>query len=46
MGNFPIRLITGKSDKMKQIVREIVKKQGVTEDDFWKDNPGTIILRS
>jgi hypothetical protein len=46
MGNFPIRLITGKSDKMKQIVREVVDKHGFTEDDFWNDNPGTIILRS
>ena len=25
MGNFPVRLITGKSEKMKQIVRDIVK---------------------
>ena len=46
MGNFPIRLTTGKSDKMKQIVREVVDKHGFTEDDFWNDNPGTIILRS
>ena len=46
MGNFPIRLITGKSDKMKQIVRGVVKEHGFTEDDFWNDNPGTIILRS
>jgi DNA-nicking Smr family endonuclease len=46
MGNFPIRLITGKSDKMKTIVRGIVKEHGFTEDDFWNDNPGTIILRS
>tara|TARA_Y100001972_G_scaffold51194_1_gene62757 strand:- start:321 stop:461 length:141 start_codon:yes stop_codon:yes gene_type:complete len=46
MGNFPVRLITGKSDKMKKIVRNIVKEHGFTEDDFWNDNPGTIILRS
>ena len=46
MGNFTIKLITGKSDKMKQIVRNIVKEHGFTEDDFWNDNPGTIILRS
>ena len=46
MGNFPIKLITGKSDKMKQIVRRIVKEHGFTEYDFWNDNPGTIILRS
>ena len=46
MGNFPVRLITGKSEKMKTIVRDIVKEHGFTEDDFWNDNPGTIILRS
>ena len=46
MGNFPIKLITGKSDKMKTIVREIAKKHELTEDDFWNDNPGAIILRS
>ena len=26
MGNFPVRLITGKSEKMKTIVREVVDK--------------------
>tara|TARA_B100000700_G_C14525133_1_gene614934 strand:- start:271 stop:411 length:141 start_codon:yes stop_codon:yes gene_type:complete len=46
MGNFPVKLITGKSEKMKQIVREIAKKHELTEDDFWNDNPGAIILRS
>ena len=46
MNNFPIRIITGKSEKMKKIVREVVKKHGFTEDDFWNDNPGVIILRS
>ena len=46
MGNFPVRLITGKSEKMKQIVRDIIKEHGFTEDDFWNDNPGAIILRS
>ncbi len=46
MGNFPIKLITGKSGKMKTIVREIAKKHEFTEDDFWNDNPGAIILRS
>jgi len=46
MNNFPVEIITGKSDKMKKIVRRIVKEHGFTEDDFWNDNPGTIILRS
>ena len=46
MGNFPIRIITGKSEKMKKIVREVVKKHGFEEETFWNDNPGTIVLRS
>ena len=46
MNNFPVKIITGKSEKMKKIVREIVEIQGFTIDDFWKDNPGVIILRS
>ena len=46
MGNFPIRLITGKSEKMKEIVRETCEEQGFTIDDFWNDNPGAIIIRS
>ena len=27
MGNFPLRIITGKSEKMKQVVREECEKQ-------------------
>ena len=46
MGNFPIKIIIGKSDKMKTIVRETCEAQGFTIDDFWNDNPGAIILRS
>ena len=46
MGNFPIRLITGNSEKMKEIVRETCEVQGFTIDDTWNTNPGTIILRS
>jgi len=46
MNNFPIRIITGKSEKMKKIVRETCEVQGFTIDDFWNDNPGAIILRS
>ena len=46
MGNFPIKIITGKSDKMKTIVRETCEAQRFTIDDFWNDNPGAIILRS
>jgi|TARA_B100000085_G_scaffold270203_1_gene282361 DNA-nicking Smr family endonuclease len=44
MGNFPIRLITGKSEKMKEIVREICEKYEFNIDDTWNSNPGTIIL--
>ena len=29
MGNFPIKIITGKSDKMKTIVRETCEAQGI-----------------
>jgi len=46
MGNFPIRLITGNSEKMKEIVRETCEVQGFTIDDTWNTNPGTIIVRS
>ena len=46
MSNFPVRIITGKSEKMKKIVRETCETQGFTIDDFWNDNPGAIILRS
>ena len=44
MGNFPIRLITGKSEKMKQIVREVCKEYKFNIDDTWNSNPGTIVL--
>ena len=46
MGNCPVSVITGKKDKKKQRVRNIGKGHGLSEDDFWNDNPGTIILRS
>ena len=44
MGNFPIRLITGKSEKMREIVREICEKYEFNIDDTWNSNPGTIVL--
>ena len=46
MGNFPVRIITGKSDKMKTLVREVIDKHGFEEETFWNDNPGAIVLRS
>ena len=39
MGNFPIKIITGKSDKMKTIVRDIVDMN----TDLQKMTFGTII---
>ena len=44
MGNFPIRLITGKSEKMREIVREICEEYEFNIDDTWNSNPGTIVL--
>ena len=46
MGNFPLRLITGNSEKMKTIVRETCEVQGFVIDDTWNTNAGTIIIRS
>ena len=46
MGNFPIRLITGNSEKMKEIVRETCEVQGFVIDDTWNTNHGTMIIRS
>ena len=46
MGNTPIRLITGKSEKMKEIVTHICEKYEFTIDNSWNDNPGAIIIRS
>ena len=46
MGNLPIRVITGNSDKMKQIVKQVCEKYEFTIDNSWNSNPGTIIIRS
>lgn len=44
MGNFPIRVITGNSEQMKKVVREIITKHDFTEETFW-DNRGSIVVR-
>ena len=46
MGSFPVRLITGNSEKMKEIVRETCEVQGFVIDDTWNTNPGTIVIRN
>ncbi len=46
MGNLQIRLITVKSEKMKEIVRETCEVQGFIIDDTWNTNHGTMIIRS
>ena len=46
MDNLPIRVITGNSDKMKQIVKKKKKKYEFTIDNSWNSNPGAIIIRS
>ncbi len=43
-GNFPIRIITGKSEKMKKIVREQCEKYNFKVDDSWDGNPGVLII--
>ncbi len=43
-GNTPIRIITGKSEKMKKIVREQCKKNNFKVDDSWDGNPGILII--
>ena len=42
----PMRIITGNSEKMKEIVRETCEVQGFIIDDTWNTNHGTMIIRS
>ena len=44
MGNFPIRIITGKSEKMKQVVREECEPHQFKVDNSWDNNPGVLII--
>tara|TARA_B100000902_G_C27300601_1_gene912560 strand:- start:674 stop:898 length:225 start_codon:yes stop_codon:yes gene_type:complete len=43
-GKFPLRIITGKSEKMKNIVRDQCKKHNFKVDDSWDGNPGVLII--
>ncbi|MFL2666392.1 MAG: Smr/MutS family protein [Flavobacteriaceae bacterium] len=43
-GNFPLRIITGKSEKMKNIVRDQCIKHNFKVDDSWDGNPGVLII--
>ncbi len=42
--NFPLRIITGKSEKMKNIVRDQCRKHNFKVDDSWDGNPGVLII--
>ncbi len=44
-GQGPIEIITGNSEKMKLVVREVYKKHRFKTDETWNTNPGTIVLR-
>ena len=44
-GQGPIEIITGNSEKMKLVVREVCKKHRFKTDETWNTNPGTIVLR-
>lgn len=46
MGNTPIRVITGNSEKMKETVKECVEEHGfTTEIDWLSGNHGSIIVK-
>ena len=44
-GRGTIEIITGNSEKMKLVVREVCKKHGFEVDETWNTNPGTIVIR-
>ena len=44
-GRGPIEIITGNSEKMKLVVREVCKKHSFGIDEVWNTNPGTIVIR-
>ena len=44
-GQGPIEIITGNSEKMKLVVREVCKKHRFGVDETWNTTPGTIIIR-
>ena len=46
MGNFPLRIITGNSKKMKEIVHNIGERYNSTIAEPLDSNPGVLIIRS
>ena len=44
-GVSPIEIITGNSEKMKLVVRDLCKKHNFKTDEKWDTNPGTITIR-
>ncbi len=44
-GASPIEIVTGNSEKMKLVVREVCKKHNFEIDEIWNTNPGTIVIR-
>ena len=44
MGNFPIKVITGNSKKMKNIVKEECSKQKFNVEPSWDGNTGVVII--
>ena len=44
-GRGPIEIITGNSEKMKAVVREVCKKHRFEIDEAWNTNPGTVVIR-
>jgi hypothetical protein len=44
MGNFPIRVITGNSEKMKNIVKEECLKYDFNVEPSWDGNTGVVTI--
>jgi DNA-nicking Smr family endonuclease len=45
-GNFPLRIITGNSKKMKNIVHRVSERYNFTTGEPLDSNPGVLIIRS
>jgi hypothetical protein len=46
LGNFPIKIITGNSKKMKDIVHKVGEQYNFTIGEPLDNNPGVLIIRS
>ena len=46
MGNFPLRIITGNSKKMKDIVHKVCERHNFIAGDPLDSNPGVLIIRN